>query len=148
MSPERCSGAKNKSKEDCTVFATGSWKIVKEFSLSIVWWQDEESIITLVLICTKCKARMKSPLSSSKIQAKISLASFCSKMLQSGLPDFTSTCFRILKNWEGTIVNLDDFKRYIICTKEDTKGDSVFETALKLDQNCTMVLRYWRVALI
>ena len=147
MSPERCSGVKNKSKEDCMVFATGSWKMVKEFSLSIIWWQDKQSIITLVLICTKSKVQIKTRV-SSKIQAKISLASCCSKMWKSGLPDFTSTCFGILKNWEGSITNLDDFKRYIICTKEDTKGDSVFETALKLDQNFTMGLRYWRVAII
>ena len=76
---------------------------------------------------------MNLPQSSSKIQAKISLASCCSTMLKCGLPDFTSTCFRNLKNWEGSLADLDDFKRDIIFTKEDTKGDSVFETELKLD---------------
>ena len=82
--------------------------------------------------------RMKSPQSLSKIQAKIPPASCCSKMLNRGLPDFTSTCFRNIKNW-GSIAVLDDFTRDIIFTKADTKGDSIFETVLKLNQNCTMV---------
>ena len=56
--------------------------------------QDKLSIVTLVLTCTK----MKSPQSSYKIQAKIFLASCCSKILKWGLSDFTSTCFRNLKN--------------------------------------------------
>ena len=52
--------------------------------------------------------------------------------------------------WEGSITDLDDFKKDIIFTKEDTYGDSVFKITLKLklDQNCTMVLRHWRVVLI
>ena len=40
------------------------------------------------------------------------------------------------------MADLDDCKRDFIFTKKDTKGDNVFETALKLDQNCTMVLRH------
>ena len=144
MSSERCSGDKNKSKEDCTVFATGSWKMVWKSSLSALRWKDKLSIVTLVLTCTK----MKSPQSSYKKQAKISLTSCCSKILKWGLSDFTSTCFRNLKNWKGSIAVWDGFERDIIFIKEDTKGDNVFETALKLDQNSPMVLWHWRTALI
>ena len=95
LSPERCSGVKNKSTDGCTVFATGSCKMIKESSLSIPWFQDKESIVTLILTCTKSKTRMESSDSSSKIQPKISPASYCSKILKYGIPD---SCFRNLKN--------------------------------------------------
>ena len=39
-------------------------------------------------------------------------------------------------------------RHWHIFTNQDIKGDSPFETALKPDQNWTMVQRQWRVALI
>ena len=71
--------------------------MVKESSLSILWWQDKQSIATVVLTCTKSKARMKSLQSSSKIQTKIFPGSCCSKMLKWGLLDFTCTYFMNVK---------------------------------------------------
>ena len=79
---------------------------------------------------------------------KISSASCCSKMFKWDVPAFTSTCFRNLKNQEGSVADLDVFKRDISFTNEGPKGYSVFEAALKLDLNCTMVLRHLGVALI
>ena len=53
----------------------------------------KQSIVTLVLTCTNSKTRMESPQCSFKIQAKITPASCCSKILKYSLPDFKSTCF-------------------------------------------------------
>ena len=114
LSPGRCSGVKNKSKVDCTVFATESIKRAKKSPLSIPCWQDKQCIVTLVFTCTKSKARVKLPESSSKIQLKISPAFCCSNMLKWGVPDLRSTCLKNLKNWKGSIAGLDDFKKDIL----------------------------------
>ena len=70
----------------------------------------KQNIRCIVFKYIKCKARMKSPQSSSKIQAKISPASCYSKILKCGFPNFRSTCFRNFRNWEGS--DLDNFKRH------------------------------------
>ena len=42
FSPERC-----KFKEDYNLFPARSWKMVKESSLSILWWQDYVTMTTV-----------------------------------------------------------------------------------------------------
>ena len=123
--------------------------------------QETESWYWLSTLVTKQRVYTNPGLDLHQVQDKneittkfiqnrghISLASCCSKILKCGIPDFRTTCFSNFKNWEGSIIDLEDFKRDIIFTKKDTKGDRILKTVLKLDQNCTILLRHWRAALI
>ena len=122
------------------MFAT-RMKDVKEFSFSIIRWQDKQfSAITLVFTCTKSKTRMKLPQSSSRIQARLSPASCCSKIALAQ-KDFTSTCFTNFRIKKHQMIYIQMILKETFLQRK-TKGNNVFEPTSNLDQNCNMVLRH------
>ena len=97
FSPER-----SKFKEDYNLFPTRSWKMVKESSLSILWWQDH---VTMTTVFSNpgfdlCQVQGNNEIATRFIQnTGQNFPRFCcSNMFKCGLPDFTCTCSGNLKN--------------------------------------------------
>ena len=83
---------------------------------------------------------------SSKIQDKISAASYSRISEKLGFLDLVTTPFKNRRNWDGSKGDLEDFNNDVILTKEDVNGERELLQKVKFYRNCSIVLRHWKEA--
>ena len=140
--PINSSGFKYFSIDFWTESDTGSCKMVKGSSFTLLSRHVLHDILFFRLIFVKLEAIGDSAQSSSRTQERISQASCCWNKSKSGFPDFARTCFKNLRNCDGSTGVLEDVSNVIIFTKDETNGLKLVERFERVVQNSGITFKH------